>query len=194
MAEPAMQFPGVDALIDAVDIAVRQSRETDIVCSLRRTLCHLIRESSIQLPDCVYRHKTDGYARRELYTSEDLGYSIIAMTWGPGQGTPIHDHCGMWCVEGVWAGELEVVQYEPRNRDNGMVQFEAVGSIQAGTGSAGSLIPPHEYHTISNLSATEAAVSIHVYSGTMKNCNVFVPDDNRQGWYRRCERQLTLDN
>ncbi len=27
------------------------------------------------------------------------------MTWGPGQGTPLHDHAGIWCVEGVVEGK-----------------------------------------------------------------------------------------
>jgi predicted metal-dependent enzyme (double-stranded beta helix superfamily) len=37
---------------------------------------------------------------------------VIAMSWGPGQGTPLHDHDAMWCVEGVWLGELEITRYE----------------------------------------------------------------------------------
>ena len=74
------------------------------------------------------------------------------MTWGPGQGTPIHDHCGLWCVEGVWDGELEITQYELLERDGERFRFRAAGGMQAGPGSAGSLIPPHEYHTIRNAS------------------------------------------
>ena len=74
------------------------------------------------------------------------------MTWGPGQGTPVHDHSGLWCVEGVWDGQLEITQYELLERDGERFRFRAAGGMHAGPGSAGSLIPPHEYHTIRNAS------------------------------------------
>ncbi len=191
MGEAALSFPGVDAMIREIDAAVRESTPEATVSALRKTLCQMIRSRTILLPDCVFQAQPDRYARRELYISPDLGYSVIAMTWGPGQGTPIHDHCGMWCVEGVWAGELEVDQYQLRERDGERFRFEPVGSIQAGTGSAGSLIPPHEYHTIANASSEHVAVSVHVYSGAMTECNIFNPDGD--GWYRRCPRRLSLD-
>lgn len=34
------------------------------------------------------------------------------MTRGPGQGMPLHDHGGMWCIEGVFRGSIEVRPYE----------------------------------------------------------------------------------
>src|SRR3546814_12513459 len=81
------------------------------------------------------------------------------MTWAPGQGTPIHDHCGLWCVEGFWDGELEITQYELLERDGERFRFRAAGGMHAGPGSAGSLIPPHEYHTITNASGDKIAIS-----------------------------------
>ena len=54
----------------------------------------------------------DHYARRELYRSPQHGYSDGGDDQGPGPGTPLHDHSGLWCVEGVWDGELEITQYE----------------------------------------------------------------------------------
>jgi hypothetical protein len=105
-------------------------------------MCSLIRDREVQLPDCVYDPIADHYARRELYRSPRLGYSVVAMTWGPGQGTPIHDHSGLWCVEGVWDGQLEITQYETaRDATDERIRFRAAGGMQAGPGSAGSLIP-----------------------------------------------------
>jgi hypothetical protein len=97
----------------------------------------------------------------------------------------------MWCVEGVWSGALEVVQYERLANEEGHWRFQPVGSIQAGPGSAGSLIPPHEYHTIRN-PTDEVAVSLHIYSGQMTRCAVFKPVDADQH-YERQERKLGLD-
>ncbi|MET0506098.1 MAG: cysteine dioxygenase family protein, partial [Luteibacter sp.] len=162
-----------------------------ITAALRNTLCRMIRDRDVKLPDCVHEPIQDHYARREIYRSDEHGYSIIAMTWGPGQGTQIHDHDGMWCVEGVWNGALEIVQYELLDHDAQRYHFRPVGSIQAGPGSAGSLIPPHEYHTIRNPSDDAVAVSLHIYSGRMTQCAVFNPEGD--DWYQRTERKLGLD-
>ncbi len=187
----AMKFSGADILVSAIDRVVTESCHQQLTDKLRKTLCELIRDDSVKLPDCVYQPHSDHYARREIYTSPEHGYSVIAMTWGPGQGTPIHDHCGMWCVEGVWYGDLEVVQYDLADQADDMYKFRWVGAITAGCGSAGSLIPPHEYHTIANASNDDVAVSIHVYSGAMERCNVFQPLGNDM--YQRCPRELCFD-
>ncbi|MBB5208320.1 cysteine dioxygenase family protein [Chiayiivirga flava] len=189
MATPA--FPGADKLIAAIDAAVALPDEHAIAHSLRDTLCAMIRDRDVRLPDYIYEPVGDHYARRELYSSDTHGYSVVAMTWGPGQGTQIHDHCGMWCVEGVWHGALEITQYQLLESTDDRARFAAAGSMQAGTGSAGSLIPPHEYHTIRNPSADAIAVSLHIYKGTMKACSVFQP--RADGWFERETRHLGLD-
>ncbi|GAB2570173.1 cysteine dioxygenase family protein [Dyella jejuensis] len=186
------EFPGCQKLIHAIDDAVSKSSTPAITDSLRNSLCKLIQNKEIVLPECVFEPAEDRYARRELYHSDDHGYCVVAMTWGPGQGTPIHDHCGMWCVEGVWSGALEVVQYEKLAGDGELYRFQPVGSIQAGPGSAGSLIPPHEYHTIRNPSDDTVAVSLHIYSGNMTHCAVFQPRGEER-CYERQDRKLSLD-
>lgn len=187
----ATQFCGFEQFIATVDDAVAAESPDKITKALRSGLCRLIRCPDVKLPDCVFETCDDHYARRELYHSPRHGYTVVAMTWGPGQGTLIHDHCGMWCVEGVWQGELEVVQYDLVERDGERFRFRSVGAIQAGSGSAGSLIPPHEYHTICNANADEPAISVHVYSGQLTNCNVFQPEEG--DWYRRHPRTIGVD-
>jgi 3-mercaptopropionate dioxygenase len=185
-------FPGSDALVAAIDSAVAHDGEHAITDALRHALCRLMREQQVRLPDCCFEPLGEHYARRELYRSEQHGYSVIAMTWGPGQGTPIHDHAGMWCVEGVWHGALEITQYELLESAGDRVRFQAVGSMQAGSGSAGSLIPPHEYHAIRNPSDDGIAISLHVYQGALRCCSVFNPVDAH--WHARGTRQLALDD
>jgi predicted metal-dependent enzyme (double-stranded beta helix superfamily) len=187
----ALDFPGARQLIDELDAAVRHDCTTEITDCLRNALCKLIRDDDVKLPHCCYERASDHYARRELYRSDEHGYSVIAMTWGPGQGTPIHDHCGMWCVEGVWHGSLEITPYELTEQRDGKYRFEPRGTMYVGPGSAGSLIPPHEYHTIRNPSDDSIAVTLHVYRGAMTQCSVFRPLDLQ--WYSRDQRQLSLD-
>ena len=184
-------FPGADKFIHEVDEAVSADCTKEVTDRLRQTLCRMIRDRTVALPASVFECCGDHYARRELYQSEKHGYSVVAMTWGPGQGTPIHDHCGLWCVEGVWDGELEIVQYELLERDGERFHFRAAGGMHAGPGSAGSLIPPHEYHTIRNASADTIAVSLHIYKAPMECCSKFVPQ--RGEWFVRESAVLATD-
>ena len=97
----------------------------------------------------------------------------------------------MWCVEGVFQGALEITQFEKADCDGARCRFIAVGSMQAGAGSAGSLIPPHEYHTIRNPSEDAVSVTLHIYRGAMSCCSVFQAAED--GWYKRQVRQLGVD-
>ncbi|WP_202840750.1 cysteine dioxygenase family protein [Luteimonas saliphila] len=191
-ALPGIPFEGRERFIEAIDAAVRSGDEHAVTAQLRSTLCALIRDSDVHLPACVHAPIEDHYARREIYRSPIYGYSVVAMTWGPGQGTPVHDHCGLWCVEGVWHGELEITQYEMLEAHGERCRFRAAGGMQAGTGSAGSLIPPHEYHSIANASSDRIAVSVHIYQAPIEHCCKFEPvgDD----WYRRIDARLPVDD
>lgn len=188
----ALEFPGRERLIAAIDAAVANDCQVALTKALRKALCKLISDPEVQLPGCVYEPVTDHYARRELYRSAEHGYSVVAMTWGPGQGTPIHDHSGMWCVEGVFDGALEITQYELTEFDHDRCRFQPVGTMQAVAGSAGSLIPPHEYHTIHNPSSEDCAVSLHIYRGVLSCCCTFAP--TADGWYDRLKLDLPLDS
>ena len=190
-----VEFPGQAKFIAAVDAAVVAGDKHAVTAALRNALCALIRDDDVQLPCCVHDAIVEHYARRELYRSPQHGYSVVAMTWGPGQGTPLHDHSGLWCVEGVWDGELEIVQYELLERDGERYRFRAAGGIHAGPGSAGSLIPPHEYHTIRNASADRIAVSLHIYQAEMACCAKFQPllPDQTGEWFVREAATLVTD-
>jgi predicted metal-dependent enzyme (double-stranded beta helix superfamily) len=168
-------FPGQAKLVAVIDDAVGLGDPQAVAPALRQALSALIRDPDVVLPDCVQAPVTDRYARRELYRSPAHGYSVIAMTWGPGQGTPLHDHSGLWCVEGVWQGALDITQYELLERAGERFRFRAAGTVHAGSGSAGSLIPPHEYHTIRNASGDGIAISLHVYQAPLDACARFCP-------------------
>ncbi|MEG0192347.1 MAG: cysteine dioxygenase family protein [Stenotrophomonas sp.] len=176
-------FAGRERLIAGIDGAVCLVDPQAITDALQRVLREAIVDPLIELPPCVRRPVDGHYARRELHRSPTLGYSVIAMCWGPGQGTPLHDHDAMWCVEGVWQGELIVTPYALLEQRGERHRFAAQDTLYGHRGSAGSLIPPHEYHTLRNASDTDVAVSVHVYQGVMERSAVFDPLDD--GWYQR---------
>ena len=184
-------FTGRDALLVVIDEAYAKPDAEALTHALRDGMCKLIRDKVVFLPECVFEPVEGHYARRELYACPERGTTVVAMTWAPGQGTPIHDHCGLWCVEGVWQGQLKITRYELEEDAGERCRFSEHETLFAGTGTAGSLLPPHEYHTIRNPNEREIAISLHVYQKTMGQCGTFEPEGD--GWYRRGQRQLCLD-
>lgn len=124
------------------------------------------------------------YARRLVHRDPANRYTVIAMVWNVGQGTPLHDHAGIWCVECVYSGRIRVTSYQCHGGDpeHDIVQFQQETVIHAGVGQAGALIPPFEYHVLEN-AGDSPAVTLHVYGGEMDHCHIFEPVEN--GWLRR---------
>jgi predicted metal-dependent enzyme (double-stranded beta helix superfamily) len=136
-----------------------------------------------------YRQPIEGtYARRLLHRDPSGDYTIVVMTWGPGQKTALHDHAGIWCVECVVDGNMEVAQYALTSEADGAFRFERRNHVVAGRGSAGCLIPPFEYQTLAN-AAEPPSVTLHVYGGEMDHCHVFEPSGD--GSYRRVKKDLS---
>ncbi len=127
---------------------------------------------------------SDRYARRLLHRDPANRYTAIAMVWNVGQGTPLHDHAGIWCVECVYQGRIRVTSYACQGGDpeRDLVQFKQESVVFAGVGEAGALIPPFEYHVLENAS-NAPAVTLHVYGGELDHCHVFEPVEH--GWLRR---------
>lgn len=187
-----ISFKGAEELIALVDKAVQAGTTADITSGIKRCLCKLINSGEMQMPECVLKPVEGHYARRLLYRSPEHGYSMVAMTWGASQGTPLHDHAGLWCVEAVCQGEIEVAQYELLENNGDRYRFERSDDVHADVGTAGCLIPPHEYHTIRNAMQNGTAVTLHIYGGDMEYCNMFQPEND--GWYRKIEKTLCFDS
>jgi predicted metal-dependent enzyme (double-stranded beta helix superfamily) len=148
----------------------------------------ITQEDELELDSRWLEPAKSGYARRLLYQDPDGRYEVRVMVWNRGQGTPLHDHAGLWCVECVYRGRIRVVSFSMEGEDaqSGLFQFQKEREILAGVGDAGALIPPFEYHTISN-PTEEPAVTIHVYGGGMNWCHVFEPE---KAGYRRIKKEL----
>jgi predicted metal-dependent enzyme (double-stranded beta helix superfamily) len=177
-------------LIARLDAAVKLGDTDAITACVKRELENAIKAREVTLPERFHRTQPGGYARRLLYRSDALGYSAVVMTWAPGQRTPLHDHAGIWCVEGVVEGRMDVTQYDLVEESSDRYRFEARGCVHAAVGSAGCLIPPFEYHVLSN-AIDRPSITLHVYGGDMTACHVFEPAGD--GRYIRTERALQYD-
>jgi predicted metal-dependent enzyme (double-stranded beta helix superfamily) len=185
------QVAAVDPLIERLCDAVRLGEVNAIAEQIKNDLESFIPAEGLILPEKFRRVKPGSYARRLLYQDEDLGFTALVMTWGPGQRTALHDHAGIWCVEGVLEGEMEVIRYELLEEDGGVCRFTGRGSVHAVAGAAGALIPPFEHHVLANALPDRASLTLHVYGGEMNHCDIFQPVEGDR--YRRCSRQLSYD-
>lgn len=177
------------SLRQKLDYAVSGEDPAAIAQQVKAALQETLKCEGLALPEEFRRPRPDTYARRLLHRDPGGRYTAVVMTWGPGQGTPLHDHAGMWCVECVVDGEMEVRQFDLLEENSGRFRFEAQSSIEALKGSAGCLIPPYEYHTLANRREHGPSVTLHIYGGEMDHCHVFEPTGD--GTYRRVEKQLS---
>lgn len=182
----------LEELVSQLDRAVELGDPHRTTAAVKRTLSDLIRTDRIRLPERYFEPLPDTYARRLLHRDESRGYSAIVMTWGPGQGTSLHDHDGIWCVEGVVSGEMEVIQYEMTDDAGGRYRFAPRGRVHALAGASGALIPPFEYHILRNAFSDRTTVTLHVYGGEMTHCHLFEPNDD--GTFRRVGKDLVLND
>lgn len=180
--------PDLAELVGCLDEAVTLPGPEAITSRVKADLTRLIHAHRLHLPDAARLPRTDTYARRLLYRSDRFGYTAVAMTWGPGQRTALHDHAGIWCVEGVVEGAMEVTQFDLVDEREGHYRFSEKGRVQAAVGSAGCLIPPFEYHILANALPAEPSITLHVYGREMDHCYIFEP--LADGTYQRLERRL----
>jgi 3-mercaptopropionate dioxygenase len=181
---------GLAELIARLDAAVKLGDADAITRRIKQELETAIRDRTLELPARFHQVRRDAYARRLLHRDAALGYTAVVMTWAPGQRTPLHDHAGIWCVEGVVEGRMDVTQFDLIDDacgEDGAYRFEAKGCVHAAVGSAGCLIPPFEYHVLANALDTPS-ITLHVYGGEMTTCHVFEPVAG--GGYVRRDRPL----
>ena len=179
MSSPIETHESLARLVRRLDEATAAGDVQRICEGVKDALVDAVVKGRLELPADFTRpvgpEDTVGYGRRLLHHDPEDRYTVVVMVWGSGQGTPIHDHAGKWCVECVYRGRIRVVSYELLGDASAeQVRFRREREVLAGIGEAGLLIPPFDYHVIEN--AHEAtAVTIHVYGGEMVGCHAFHP-------------------
>jgi 3-mercaptopropionate dioxygenase len=178
----------IDELIRRLDEATSVFDPNRLCRNVKNVLTDVVGSGEDFVDAHFLRPAPDRYARRLLHKDPQGRYTVVVMVWGVGQGTPLHDHAGVWCVECVYRGRIRVTSFDLEgDPEAGPVRFTPESVVHAGVGEAGALIPPFEYHMIENPDATPA-ITLHVYGGEMTWCHAFFPVED--GAYRRETRQL----
>lgn len=185
---PTDQATSVQELIQMLDSAVDTEDDCKKCRNVKNVLHEVVFSKREFISDPFLQTAPGKYARRLLHRDPAGRYTVLVMVWDRGQGTALHDHAGMWCVECVYRGRIKVVSYSCKAEEEGLFQFQREKEVYAGIAEAGALIPPFDYHTIEN-AESDPAVTIHVYGGEMTWCHAFEPVE---GGYRMMHRELTL--
>jgi predicted metal-dependent enzyme (double-stranded beta helix superfamily) len=180
---------GLTELVDRLNAAVEGQTPEVITARVKADLEDLLGRNALALPEKYRVPRPDCYARRLLYKDPADRFTAVVMTWGPGQGTPVHDHGGLWCVEGVVEGEMRVTQYDVQPDGDAFRVVPTGRPLDAGVGSAGRLIPPTDYHVLANAQSDRSSVTLHIYGGDLSGCRIFMPDSD--GRYQQSVRALS---
>jgi predicted metal-dependent enzyme (double-stranded beta helix superfamily) len=156
--EPLAAFVhGLDAVLES------EADEAAILRQGRALLAGLIAQDG-WLPAALLEPDPDSYRIHRLYVDPAGRFSVSAMVWGPGQGTPIHDHT-VWGMVGVLRGAERCEEFEAPAAP-GALRQAGEHLLPAG---AIDLVSPRvgDIHRVSNALPDAVSVSIHVYGANI---------------------------
>lgn len=100
------------------------------------------------------------YQQYLLHADARQRFSVVSFVWGPGQGTPIHDHT-VWGLIGMLRGAEQSQPYardaQGRWQPHGPARLLRPGDVEAVSPTIGDV------HSVRNALAQQVSISIHVY-------------------------------
>lgn len=173
---PVYEFPLLEDVIVLTNVAMQAGEPAAVVDALVSGLANVVANPG-EIPTALLTVHQAGYVRRELYRSDRFGYQIIAITWNPGQGSPVHDHADTWGIEAVLRGRLRVQDYVLGARHRALTELYPAQQHMLVEGTVLGLLPPHDLHACSNASDTDVALSLHIYGKDLQQVKRYVHVD-----------------
>lgn len=137
--------------------------EAEILESGAKLLSKLVSHDD-WLPPAFAAPDPDRYQQYLLHCDSRERFSVVSFVWGPGQGTPIHDH-RVWGLVGMLRGaersERFVRAPDGSLRPHGPPEILRPGEVEAVSPRVGDI------HRVSNALADAPSISIHVYGANI---------------------------
>ena len=156
----------------AAEITEASNEESLILAALAPALADLVAQDD-WLPGEFAEPDGGAYRQNLLYADALDRFSVVSFVWGPGQHTPVHDHC-TWGLVGVLRGGEISTSYAQDGTGRlipGATERLGPGRVVAVSPSVGDI------HRISNAYADRASVSIHIYGGNIGRISRHVYDE-----------------
>jgi predicted metal-dependent enzyme (double-stranded beta helix superfamily) len=150
-------------VIGMTNLVSHESAEQKLISKGSELLKTLI-QSDAWLPEfCTVPHPE--FYQQFLLHADPLGrFSVVSFVWGPGQKTPIHDHC-IWGLIGMLRGMEKGQRYKQLPSGelimDGPETFLRQGDIEAVSPAIGDI------HVVSNAIPDHASISIHIYGANI---------------------------
>lgn len=125
------------------------------------------------------------YMRIPLVPAQAAPYSVLLIAWPAGHQTPVHDHDGLWGIELVLDGALEVESFSLAIQDK--PHLVSRGSTVLGLGDSAAFSDADFAHRCRNLSTRRPTLSLHVYGGELEAFRAFA-QDVRGDWHATTHR------
>lgn len=136
------------------------------------------------------RADAPGYRRMALRQAETAGdYAVLLIAWPAGHATPIHDHDGLWGIELVLDGVLQVESFAMEVAP--ALRLVPRDVVPLGIGDHTTFSDRDYAHRCRNLSAQRPALSLHVYGGALQRYGAY--DQDGDGHWRRTTQQAELE-
>jgi len=150
-------------VIGMTNLVSHESAENKLI-SKGSELLKILIQSDSWLPEfCTVPHPE--FYQQFLLHADPLGrFSVVSFVWGPGQKTPIHDHC-IWGLIGMLRGMEKGQRY--KQLPSGELVMDGTqtvlhqGDIEVVSPSIGDI------HVVSNAIPDKTSISIHVYGANI---------------------------
>ncbi|WP_109126528.1 cysteine dioxygenase family protein [Dyella sp. C11] len=119
-------------------------------------------------------------AYRRISLGEPGAFEALLILWPPGHATPIHDHQGLWGLEYVLDGVLEVESFKLTPSPD--IHLEPQQTLVAGVGDYLVFSDADYAHRCRNFSKNRAALTLHVYGGSLDAYRSFHATEDAWSW------------
>ncbi|EGD59461.1 cysteine dioxygenase type I [Novosphingobium nitrogenifigens DSM 19370] len=152
-----------DFVTSLADLLAEPREEAEILDTGSKLLARLVAHDD-WLPEEFTRPHPDRYQQYLLHCDSRERFSVVSFVWGPGQGTPIHDH-RVWGLIGVLRGSEQSERYtrapDGTLRSLGAPEVLHPGEVEAVSPRIGDI------HRVWNALPDRPSISIHVYGGNI---------------------------
>jgi len=110
---------------------------------------------------------------RNLVDTGNGKYNLMALCWGEGHGSSIHDHANAHCFVKVLDGALTETRFSWPNEDNPDAPLQKTNCLTFGKDAATYMSDELGLHRMENKSHTNRTVTLHLYIPPFEACRTF---------------------
>jgi predicted metal-dependent enzyme (double-stranded beta helix superfamily) len=162
-------------ILDTIDTCIDARGQADLSRLAQQLALASLWEGCPHTEDVVDPVAVSSYRRIALADHAVHGYEALLIIWPPAHATPIHDHDGLWGMEVMLDGVLEVEAFDLSLLEH--PHLVSRGASVIGIGDHLAFSQADYAHRCRNLSSNRAAVSLHVYGGALDSYRSYHPDD-----------------